>query len=637
MRIRAIIHQQICQLRWHLLACVGLIMVLPIQEAVVSFRAGEGFYSLGLALCAVTFGPLLAGLIACANVQGDLSEKRYIFWRSKPANVKKLMALKFLIGLILSLAITACPLIFAVVTTALCGENQDWQTFKYYVPIPVAVAVMTYSLCFGCNVLVRNTARSWLIGILLGGVVLLVPFILPLGITDIVSDFGMLAFGFYPAIILATSVLALLFSLFAAQHDWHLRTNLKGLMCVGAGLVFVVLMLFSSQVANIRVLDEKEIQAFGLYHGTLDKAGDSLLLASKRFIDVDQREISWRWNGSHVAANSPAYGDWGTDSEGRQVTWHPELEGYGMKSYPRYPKNAFYVDGDGDMHYFRIISYFRTEGEGRQAKDIYEKIYLRSYKHFRTSWKAIDEVDISDFIGDRVNHLRMAMRLINNTLIACVNDSYVAVDITDPQELTEIAKKLDVLPGSVVWLDREDRLQEISISLIPFEGISEEERIRLSIDLRYRYQYDDNDIYDSSIVAINEGKIAFFSASQRDVARFDVIRWDDDKIHCRFGTARPYTILERMSQSFGPNDRTFVTGQKLYVQEGQQLMVFDLRSDRKIRKLGHFFRMDCHIEDVAVLEDGRLILCALWNKWNRRFGRVRREETRYLYLLENPQ
>jgi hypothetical protein len=155
--------------------------------------------------------------------------------------------------------------------------------------------------------------------------------------------------------------------------------------------------------------------------------------------------------------------------------------------------------------------------------------------------------------------------------------------------------------------------------------------------LRYRYQYDDNNIYDSSIVASNDDRIAFFCASQRDIARFDVVGWDDDKIHCSFGTARPYTILESMARSFGPDNQAFVRGQKLYVKEGQQLMVFDVCSYNRIRKLGHFYRMDCYIEDVAVLEDGRLILCALWNKWERRFGKMRRDRTRYLYLLENPQ
>ena len=111
MRVSGIIHQQICQLKWHLLACLGLIMLLPIEEAIVNLKEGDGFFSTNLTFPAVMFGPLLAGLIACANVQGDLNEKRYIFWRSKPANVKLLISLKFFIGLIASLLVIACPVV----------------------------------------------------------------------------------------------------------------------------------------------------------------------------------------------------------------------------------------------------------------------------------------------------------------------------------------------------------------------------------------------------------------------------------------------------------------------------------------------------------------------------------------------
>jgi hypothetical protein len=490
-------------------------------------------------------------------------------------------------------------------------------------------------------VLVRNTARSWLIGMLLTGFVLIVPFILPLGFTDMVSDIEVWALGFYPAIILVASAAAFVFALFAAEHDWHLKTNLKGLLCVGTALVFVLLMLVSSQVASIRVLHEKEIRRFGFRDGTLDEVGDSLLLSGRSYVDVDKKGISLRGVGSQNtdSLRYPVYHDFGIDKEGHEVTYGPygpsEKVG-GHKSYPDYPNNLFHMDGDGNIYYFGIISYSRREGEGRQERDVYEKVYLTSYKLIGISWEAIDELDISDFIGDRVNYLRMAMRLIDNTLIACVNNSYVTVDVNNPQEMMQIDRKLDVLQGRV-WLGYEDRREEFSVPLVPVKGISMEERIKLSIDLRYRFRDDDNDIWDSSIVDVKDSKISFFSVSQRDVARFDVTRWDDEKIYCRFSTARPFTILERISQSFGPHDRKFVKSQKLYVQENQQLMVFDVRSDRKIRKLGHFYRMDCHIEDVAVLEDGKLLLCAWWNKWNKRFGRRRREKTRYLYLLENPE
>ena len=277
MRVSGIIHQQICQLKWHLLACLGLIMVLPIEEAVVNLKAGDGFFSTNMTFPAIMFGPLLAGLIACANVQGDLNEKRYIFWRSKPANVKLLISLKFFIGLISSLIILACPVVFAFLSNIIWNkEGIDRMFFRFYVPLPILVAIMTYSLCFASNVLVRKTARAWLIGMLMGCILLVLPFMLPLVYKDFVSDVIFLPFGFYLAIILVASAAAFVFALYAAQHDWHLRTNLKGLLWVVAGLVFVLMMLFSSQIANIKVLHEKEIEpSRGRFR--LDNAGDSIV------------------------------------------------------------------------------------------------------------------------------------------------------------------------------------------------------------------------------------------------------------------------------------------------------------------------------------------------------------------------
>jgi len=229
MRVSGIIHQQICQLKWHLLACLGLIMVLPVEEAIVNLRAGDGNFISGLtSVVVVVFGPLLAGLIACANVQGDLNEKRYIFWRSKPANVKLLITLKFFIGLVASLLIIACPVVF----TILCSIIWNGEGLDSYVPLPILIAIMTYSLCFACNVVVRKTARAWLIGMFLAGFVLVFPFMLPLGFRDIASDIELWALGFYQATILVTSAAAFVFALYATQHDWHLKTNLRGLLWV---------------------------------------------------------------------------------------------------------------------------------------------------------------------------------------------------------------------------------------------------------------------------------------------------------------------------------------------------------------------------------------------------------------------
>ena len=640
MKVQAIVHQQICQLRWHLLACVGLIMVLPLEEAAVSFRAGDGFRSLGLALVAVSFSPLLAGLIACANVQGDLSEKRYIFWRSKPASLKKLMALKYVVGLVASLAIMACPLVFAVVSTSLYGEDLDVNPLKFYVPVPVMIGVMTYSLCFGCNVLVRKTARAWLIGMLLAGFVLVFPFMLPLGITDIVSDAGMWKLGAYPAIIVVVSIAAFVCALYAAQHDWHLRTNLKGLLCVAAGLVLVLLMLFSSQVANIRVLDEEVIEITRWGSGTFDKVGSRAIFQGGEYVNVGKKGISLQkiGSGDSGAAIYPGYGNIGIDLDGNRIIYGPRVKGYNVASYPEIPQ-ALYMATEEGTYYFGIISYYRREGEGRQTEVTHEEVYLRSYELIGDSWKVVSELDISDCLVDRKHYMWMAMRLFDKTLIACVNNSLVTVDVTRPDELKVIDKKLDEVRLGRRWLGSEERQKEFHLPMLPVAGISTEERIRLSIDLAYRFGYRDDHIYDTSIVDIRDGKIAFFGVSERDIARFDVTRWDDEKIYCKFSVARPFTALETVvSQYAGHDDRMFVQDQKLYLAAGQQLMVFDVSSHRRIRKVGHFTRMDCNVQDVAVLEDGRVLLCAVFQALEASLGGKNTSgKQMHLYLLENPK
>jgi ABC-type transport system involved in multi-copper enzyme maturation permease subunit len=117
------VHQQVFQLKWQVLACLGLIMGVPLEEAVVNLHAGEGFHSSSLTVVTLFLGPLLAALIACANVQADLDEKRDAFWRSKPVAVWQFITGKFFIGLILALAIVACPILFMWITTSLAGVN----------------------------------------------------------------------------------------------------------------------------------------------------------------------------------------------------------------------------------------------------------------------------------------------------------------------------------------------------------------------------------------------------------------------------------------------------------------------------------------------------------------------------------
>jgi hypothetical protein len=383
------------------------------------------------------------------------------------------------------------------------------------------------------------------------------------------------------------------------------------------------MMLFSSQVANIKVVQEKQIEP---YHGqcTLDSLENRVVFQGRSYVDIGKDGISL-----HRIAASPVHGNLGTDSAGRRTIYGPRVKGLREDIYPW--DGHLYKTVDDQMYYFLIVAHYQTEGEGTLRKRIYEKIYLRSYKLTGEGWMPVNELDISDCLTSRKDILRMAMRLVDNVIVACVNESCVVVDATDPGELKRIDTKLDALKyaGSL------DRQKEFAIPLVPVEGIGTEERIRLSIDLNYESLYSRIDIHESSTVDVHEGKIAFFWASDKDVARFDVVRWDQEKVYCRFSTARPFTILEGLTGTPYLRDRLFVKGGKLYFYGKDTLLVFDIRANRGIRKVGHFVRMDYHIEDIAVLDDGNILLCI---EWERNFSRSDPAKPRktYLCLLENP-
>ncbi|MBA7638046.1 hypothetical protein ES703_45695 [subsurface metagenome] len=105
--------------------------------------------------------------------------------------------------LVASLLIIACPVVFAIVSNIIWNEDGiETVFFKFYVPLPILIAIMTYSLCFASNVLVRKTARAWLIGMLMVCFLLVLPFMLPLNFKDYMSDVIFWSWGPYLAIML---------------------------------------------------------------------------------------------------------------------------------------------------------------------------------------------------------------------------------------------------------------------------------------------------------------------------------------------------------------------------------------------------------------------------------------------------
>ena len=630
MKIGRIIHQQMMQLRWHFLASLGLIMVLPLEECVVNLKDSAGFYSAQMVVVAVLISPLLAGLIACANVQADLDEKHYIFWRSKPVGVKKFMALKYVVGMTLSMIVIASPLVFSYISTQIYHINEGFEaTQSVFYPV-VFVAAMAYSLCFLCNVLVRKTARAWLIGMTLACFLLLVPFILPLnfkGVGDILDYFFNTARPSIQTLILfliasVPSLLALLLSLIATDRNWHLQTNLKGLLWTGAALIFLIIVLFTHQVANIRVLDE----VAGNGSIRLEHYGDSFVFGDKH-VSVQNNHIILNPTGflhlihPHELANADNF---------------MIEEGFEFETYPY--QNFIFHEVDGQMYAFSIYAYYKVEKEEYKPScfhdiHIYKNVYLRSFKVVGSEYIPASTLDLSDCLKE--NSLGyMTMRLIGDKIIAFVGDQCLTVVITHTGGI-EVLNRHALKRYSYQFVSRD---QIFKVPLVPTEAIDIQDRIRLSIDFNSEgwFRYNSRFVW-NSLVDIHNNKINLCWVTKDEVARYTVVKWDDGYIYCKFRDARPFTFLEKMFGFIDRNRCQFVQNGKLYFYSDTKLMVFDVRSEH-IRKLGHFERISNNfwIGDVEVLKDGNMLMAVTERKLAKN-PKQSDDYTSYLYLLKNPE
>lgn len=591
MRMGRVLHQQIMQLRYHILACVGLIMVLPVEEAIVSYSEGRGYYFAHLSLFAICIAPLLTALIACATVQADLDEKRCLFWQSKPVRAHIFMTVKFGTGLVLAMFVLACPLVFLYALSHLSTAIMPFSEFTLYSVGVALVSVLTYSICFFCNVLIRKTARAWLIGLAIAGFVLLVPILLPLPIQDVVTWMS----GVYLTLTLGASVLAFCLALAAIRHHWHLQTNLKGLLWAGGGLIFMVAVLLGRQVANIKILDEVQVTyvsdgTFVKEPGRYELGNREVTIADERItvtaLDLPAREKERGILLERLRAMPPHY----EVEEGLELNRYP---------HPHFGRITSRLRGQAYEFVFYIYSQSEkvVNKNGREVKNTrYKKVLLRSFQRAGGVQLPVSTLDLSDSIVDE-GHPGLAMRRIEDKLVVLLENQCLVVAINDRGELA-LTEKNRYMPVARFVLDK-----PFTIPLIPATTIDVRERVRLSIDLavpRIR-----NRVYKASLVSDHGGKMRFVLVNDDSLVRYDVIGWDEEKISCQYRDTRASLI-----GGFSWGESYFVRDNRLYMFSRNKLMVFDVLTDRRIRKLGHFQRFSDQFGfgDIAVEENGNVVL-----------------------------
>lgn len=630
MKLRLLLHQQIFQIRWQFFACLGLIMALPLEEAMVNLIDGDGFHTIGFVLLSVMIAPFLAGLVACASVQADLDNRRDCFWRSRPVRVQTFMMFKYSVGIVLTLILMACPVLFSMVSTHFCKPlSEDIWTMPLVYNM-VFVSAMAYSLCFLCNVLIRKTARAWLVGMTVTALLLLMPFVLPLNFRDLRADFLTVISPVYVFLTLGTAVAAMALMLLAASCNWHLRTNLKGLLWIGGAGLFLLMLLSSRQVANIKVLDETR-QSGGAV--AFSRVADQYEFGNQA-VRVENNQLLLA-QGDAAAVKASEF----LRSE-RLPFYRDKTQKKRLETYPH--ESFVYHEINGQLYAFAMYHYYELEDREYDNGRTYQtavslKCSLRGYLFSNGQYELVAEQDLSDCLHqDGTGYI--TCRIVGDTIIAIVEDQCVSVSIGHSGQLTVLGQ--EKIKRYRFFEDWAEDL-EFKIPLLPLKGVDPVERIRATIDFSLWGGYRYNDSFARrSCVDIDAGQIFFYNVFEFEIVRYDVLRWDDEYIYCRFHDVRPFSYLERMSH-WNHDDRIFfVQDGKLYIYSSTKLMVFDIRC-RQMRKLGHWERWGegCRIEQLEVLKDGNLLLKSLGDKVivEERPGGVIYDCNSNLYLLKNPQ
>jgi hypothetical protein len=618
-KIFNIVHQQIAQLKWHILACFGLVMVLPLEQAVVNFKDGDGFYPDNtMVVPAMLISVLLAGLIGCSNVQADFKEKRYTFWRSKPINAKLFIVLKYFTGLIAALLIVMSPAIFYHVSLAVGGNEPLQPLENIFLAVVGLLALMSYSVCFACNILVRKTARSWLVGLTLTCITLLVPFMLPFNYKVVENGDGAFFWDILIVLAIALALGAFIFAILAADRNWHLKTNLKGLLWVGATLILSLMLLLCTQIANIKVLDQTEAKF--AFHNPITVVDGKILLNDFLPVEIVNDQIKVQ----------------GPDS----------LNEYTASRLPPDIKDLVQIDDYRNCHVIRTTSYrdgddlYRLElsagSKTVRGRNNYTHIYLLRVKitSGQPGYSSILELtDLLRVNGDeKVERLKTAMRRFDDKFAICINRSLVVIGLSDPDKLTIIDKKPNWMKRRYTYLtlDKKDH----PLSLLPIDGVSFEDRAKFTIDAMLGYYIGGRRMsYELSQVDIDGSNIVFAYVDDSAIYKYTVSKHDDKTVHYKNTAVREDTILERVTQTSWQYD-TFVRDGRLYASNDHELLVFDIRSGDGIRKLGHFVRGQATIEDVDVFDDGNIMVVLAGEKRINKRGDRKNKYT--LTLLKKP-
>lgn len=636
-RTTALVWKEYRETHWFLWAGLSLFIAPMLLELGINYSRGHLSTDSGEGMV-LGLGGLLAVLLAVAVTARDLHDSLETFWRSRPIGTWRLVAIKYIVGLTVLLAIVlitmgvqiafqAADLMRRIGQFRITGSFAAWVTFAHTFTL-----IIIYSVAFLIGCLVRQAAQATILSVAAGLIIyfvpMLIPALAPVGVfslmEDIVRNYGT-DWGRYTVFIAAMlggSAAAFVLAVQAVKRQWRLRTDQRLIYWTLGGVVILLLgtsalVLRSNMVLLENTSVESAVGEAGWKVARLRVEGGKGVALLKRYPnDWDHLSLcDYAICRVELDNGKPKLGKLLQLPGGQVPTWWPDFE----------PQLVWSADQPDQVQVLRVLGKQRQmERRGGTWWSIRSSVSLLTIALDASGPEVKHQLDLPSLAG--IGELRLAasgqrLFLLKNrfwTLNSSGDDSVrrpgppwllLSIDaggvdgpvIANSQELERAGLSFPpVARGKTVGrlITTETIVHEPWLELLPLEGLAADEQLRVSFELSRQ---------NNSMALVNS---TLFDAGREGLTAYKPQHSGQRAMFVRVGeyhTVPLLAYLNHYAQSVAADAQAgvlYVSYQSL----GGTVMAYDIRNPQQPRRIGHYAVPQGSFPAVSPLESGRALL-----------------------------
>jgi len=619
--------REIC---WFLIAGAVIFVGWPLLEALANYRFRQSFSSGTPEEMVLLFGGAFAIFVAVGVTCRDLREAIACFWQSRPVAIWRWVVTKYLVGLAVVLVVLCVPVaIQDWMAKQAAGSEYQVRQLSNILTCHTFTLILIYSVSFAIGCLIRIPVYAVILSAALALLVYFLPMLVPplesFSVFNIImqspaeivqlskleqggpwfaekmrvvkipwADDLALRYNIdllrYIIFALAGSFAAVVLSAVAVKRNWRLKVGQKLMFWLlgGVGMLLFLTVVFQLG-SNLKCVKQIPIKPQGEgERGVAQIACDGdkgvLLLRNKKPGDAAD-DATYSLMTFDLSAKEPL-GEEIVLAEDQMPTF----------SWPGDRGKIVWSARNPQWAYSIKTSRRKYEPDGHWFTDRAE---LLTISLAAGSAGSVDKLDLLPHLKGQTAYSD-SLYMLDGTIYASLSGILFIFDvgIDGKPVLRKIVKERVGISGQSGSSDASGRVWgSISMRLIPVEGLSIKERLKVTVELSgYRVMASDGDV----VVEVNSDFIRAYWLKEvsGDIATLEMTAY-----------RRP-TPLERLA---GTNPtHVFVRNGLAYVIDSSWdfggLTVYDVRRPQQIRRVGHYGTPDERLLAIAPLPDGNILL-----------------------------